>query len=96
MAHGIQHSFAPKSLHIREPSTHIDWNGCGVELLSSAKEWPSVDRPRRAAVSSFGIGGTNSVSIHGYTCCCILLTRGVSAYYTGGGSGGQLENTRLK
>ncbi|ETS72939.1 hypothetical protein PFICI_15331 [Pestalotiopsis fici W106-1] len=60
MVQAIHHGVAPASLHIREPSQHINWEGCGVELLSTARQWPSVGRARRAAVSSFGIGGTNS------------------------------------
>lgn len=63
MVQAIRYGIAPASLHIREPSHHIDWKDCGVELLSMARQWPSVNRPRRAAVSSFGIGGTNSVSL---------------------------------
>ncbi|KAF3007289.1 t1pks [Neopestalotiopsis sp. 37M] len=60
MVKAIDHGIAPASLHIREPSRHIEWDGCGVEPLAKAKPWPSVDRLRRAAVSSFGIGGTNA------------------------------------
>ncbi|KAH8678482.1 hypothetical protein BX600DRAFT_532408 [Xylariales sp. PMI_506] len=60
MVQSIRHGVAPASLHIREPSRHIDWDGCGVELLSKSTQWPLKDRPRRAAVSSFGIGGTNA------------------------------------
>lgn len=62
MIKAIQHGIAPRSLHIREPSRHIEWDGCGVELLDKARPWPSLNRPRRAAVSSFGISGTNTVS----------------------------------
>ncbi|KAK7697556.1 polyketide synthetase [Diaporthe eres] len=67
MVHAIQKGVAPASLHISEPSRHIDWEESGVELLANAKQWPvipcergNIPRPRRAAVSSFGIGGTNA------------------------------------
>lgn len=67
MVHAIQHGVAPASLHITEPSRHVEWTGSGVELLTKSKQWPvvplgfdGVPRPRRAAVSSFGIGGTNA------------------------------------
>lgn len=67
MVHAIQHGVAPASLHVTEPSRHIDWEGSGVEILTNAKQWPvipcergDIPRPRRAAVSSFGIGGTNA------------------------------------
>ncbi|WP_406293822.1 SDR family NAD(P)-dependent oxidoreductase [Embleya sp. NBC_00888] len=50
----------PKTLHAEERSTRIDWSAGAVELLTRARDWPEVDRPRRAAVSSFGISGTNA------------------------------------
>ncbi|MCQ9186945.1 polyketide synthase, partial [Streptomyces sp. IBSBF 2953] len=31
-----------------------------VELLTEQRAWPELDRPRRAAVSAFGVGGTNA------------------------------------
>ncbi len=50
----------PKTLHAEAASSHVDWESGAVELVSEAVDWPAVDRPRRAAVSSFGISGTNA------------------------------------
>ncbi|WP_042397182.1 type I polyketide synthase, partial [Streptacidiphilus carbonis] len=60
MVLALQNGLMPPTLHADEPSEHIDWSAGQVRLLTEAVPWPADGRPRRAAVSAFGVSGTNA------------------------------------
>jgi len=56
----LEHKQLPPSLHFRQPNPRIDFANSPFYVNSRLAEWKGGAMPRRAGVTSLGIGGTNA------------------------------------
>ena len=56
----LEHRQIPPSLHFDRPNPLIDFDASPFRVPTALEDWPEGEHPRRAAVSAFGIGGTNA------------------------------------
>jgi acyl transferase domain-containing protein/acyl-CoA synthetase (AMP-forming)/AMP-acid ligase II/acyl carrier protein len=67
----------PKQIHFNTPTPHFDWSALNLEVPIENSTWTEAPNKRLAAVSGFGIGGTN---VH-------QIVRGYESTVTGKGVG---------
>ncbi|QND46293.1 amino acid adenylation domain-containing protein (plasmid) [Rhizobium lusitanum] len=56
----VEHDVLPPSLNFSQPNPEIELEGSPFYVNTERQPWPESPWPRRAGISSFGIGGTNA------------------------------------
>lgn len=56
----LEHGSIPPTVHYKAPNPAIDFAGSPFYVTTSLQPWERNGVPRRASVSSFGVGGTNA------------------------------------
>ncbi len=59
----LKHRQIPPSLNFSKPNPLIDFENSPFFVNTSLREWPNGKYPRRAGVTSLGIGGTNAHAV---------------------------------
>ena len=58
--HVVRHGVFPPTLHFNKPNPKFDLENSPFFVNTKLSEWKSDNKPRRAGVSAFGVGGTNA------------------------------------
>jgi acyl transferase domain-containing protein len=59
----LKHKMIPPNLHFQRPNPKLELDTSPFYVNTTLREWQSAGTPRRAAVSSFGLGGTNAHAV---------------------------------
>lgn len=59
----LKHATIPPLVNFRTPNPRLDLETSPFSASAEAHDWPAGETPRRAAISSFGIGGTNAHAV---------------------------------
>lgn len=59
----LEHKTIPPSLNFEAPNPEIDFDNSPFQVAAKLESWGKQDSPRRAAVNSLGVGGTNAFVI---------------------------------
>ncbi|WP_064201988.1 non-ribosomal peptide synthetase [Brevibacillus brevis] len=63
VALSLYHNEIPPSLHYEKPNPNINLDQSPFYVVDTLKKWEDAPVPHRAALSSFGLGGTNAHAI---------------------------------
>ncbi|MBN3884378.1 MAG: amino acid adenylation domain-containing protein, partial [Nostoc sp. JL34] len=63
VAMSLYHKKIPPSINFSQPNPAIDFERSPFFVVDRLREWEAAPWPRRAALSAFGIGGTNTHTI---------------------------------
>ncbi|MCJ1466161.1 hypothetical protein MMC07_004780 [Pseudocyphellaria aurata] len=59
----VQNGLIPPQSHLATPTTKINWEECLLKAVTEPTPWLTNGTPRRAAIASYGYGGTVSHAI---------------------------------
>jgi acyl transferase domain-containing protein/thioesterase domain-containing protein/acyl carrier protein len=60
VAMAMRHGLIPATLNFTQPNRHMEIGSTPFQVVDRPRPWPRGGAPRRAAVNSLGVGGTNA------------------------------------
>ncbi|KAH7408876.1 polyketide syntase 2 [Cadophora sp. MPI-SDFR-AT-0126] len=61
----LRHGIIPPQANLKSLNQKIDWTDAGIKVPQEITNWPAVDGAKRAAICSYGYGGTVSHAVIG-------------------------------